>query len=441
MAHQTPSSCRHLVIYEIYVRNHGTSGTFADVEADLARIRSMGVDVVWLMPIHPIGHLKKKGSLGSPYAIRDYRDVNPEYGTRDDLRRVLDRANAHNLRVIIDVVFNHTAPDSNIVRDHPDWIHNEPDEGPYRAWSDIVGLRHSNSELRTYLIETLSYWANFGVDGFRCDVASLLPKQFWLDARQAIDRVRPDLLWLAETLDTSFLAAQRRAGLPALADSELYDAFDITYDYDTWPIWLAAVTGKVPVKRYLEMLRYQECVNPANFVKLRFVENHDGVRIMKLAPKRDQALAWTAFSAFNKGAWLIYAGQESGSRHMPSLFDIDKVVWGNHELQPFLASLAALKKDPAQIHGQFVFLASEPAIQAVWHTEGRALYGIFNVRSFSGETKVFVPDGVYEDVLSHNHIPVSARKARLPKSAAILCCGGGGKFKPFCSELLDSPNM
>jgi hypothetical protein len=441
VAHQTPSSCRQLVIYEIYVRNHGPNGTFADVETDLARIRSMGVDVLWLMPIHPIGHLKKKGGLGSPYAVRDYRGVNPEYGTHDDLRRLLERAHANNLRVIIDIVFNHTAPDSNIIRDHPDWIHNEPDEGPYRAWTDIVGLKHSQQGLRAYLIETLLYWANFGVDGFRCDVASLLPKQFWLDARQALDTVRPDLLWLAETLDASFLAAQRQAELPALADCEVYDAFDITYDYDIWPIWLAAVKGQVPVNRYLEMLRYQECVNPANYVKLRFVENHDGARIMKLAPNRNQALAWTAFSAFNKGAWLIYAGQESGSRHMPSLFDIDKVEWGNYGLQPFLASLAVLKKDPAQIHGRFVLLASEPAIQAVWHMDQRALYGIFNVRSCSGETEVFLPDGVYEDVLSHDDITVNAHKASLPKSAAILCSRGGGEFKPFRSKLLDSPDM
>ena len=140
------------------------------------------------------------------------------------------------------------------------------------------------------------------MDGFRCDVASLLPKQFWLDARHAVDRIRPDILWLAESVDVRFLAEQRAAGLPALSDCELYDAFDITYDYDAWPIWRATVAGNVPVKRYLEMLRYQECMNPANFVKLRFVENHDETRIAKLARNRDAALAWTAFSAFNRGA-------------------------------------------------------------------------------------------------------------------------------------------
>lgn len=192
--------------------------------------------------------------------------------------------------------------------------------------------------------------------------------------------------------------------------------------------------------RYLEMLRFQECVNPANFVKLRFVENHDGVRIAKLASNRDQARAWTAFSAFNKGAWLIYAGQESGSEHIPSLFEIDKVGWGNYELQPFLATLAALKKDPVQLHGRFVLLAGEPAIQAVWHMGREALYGIFNVRSASGETEVFLPDGYYVDVLSQERIPVSGRKASLPQSAAILRCYSSGEFKPFPSQLFDSPD-
>lgn len=440
MAEQTSSSCRNLVIYEIYVRNHGPSGTFGDVEADLGRIRDLGADVVWLMPIHPIGHLKRKGTMGSPYAIHDYRGVNPEYGTADDFRRLLERAHAHQLKVMIDVVFNHTAPDSDIVRDHPDWIHHEPDEGPYRAWTDIVGLRHPHRELSAYLIETLLYWANFGVDGFRCDVASLVPKEFWLEARRAVDRVRPDILWLAESVDVSFLAKQRADGLPALADCELYDAFDIAYDYDIWPIWRAAVAGKVPVTRYLEMLRFQECVNPANSIKLRFVENHDGERIVKLAPNRDQALAWTAFCAFNKGSWLIYAGQESGSPHTPSLFEIDRVEWGNYELQPFLASLAALKKDAVQLHGRFVLLAGEPAIQAVWHMGCEALYGIFNVQSASGETEVFLPDGYYADVLSRDRIAVSGHKAPLPRSAMILRCHSGGEFKPFRSELLDSPD-
>ena len=122
MAQDTPKHFRNLVLYEVYVRNHGPNGTFADVEADLVRIQSMGVDVVWFVPIHPIGKLNKKGSLGCPYAIADYRAVNPEYGTKADFVRLIERAHALGLKVMIDVVYNHTAHDSVLVREHPDWF-------------------------------------------------------------------------------------------------------------------------------------------------------------------------------------------------------------------------------------------------------------------------------------------------------------------------------
>src|SRR4030065_2500071 len=120
MAHDTPSSYRNLVIYEIFVRNHGPHGSFADVEADLERIRSMGVDVIWFMPIHPIGQLNKKGSLGCPYSIQDYREVNPEFGTKQDFVRLIEKAHALGLEVMIDVVYNHTAHDSVLVQQHPE---------------------------------------------------------------------------------------------------------------------------------------------------------------------------------------------------------------------------------------------------------------------------------------------------------------------------------
>src|SRR5690606_18080771 len=141
---------------------------------------------------------------------------------------------------------------------------------------------------------------------------------------------------------------RRENGLSGLSDSEVYAAFDLTYDYDIWPIFQQAVRGVVPVKRYLEALRFQDAIYPQNFVKMRCVENHDQLRILKLAPSRSQALAWTAFAAFNRGAFLVYAGQESAATHTPSLFDIDKVEWGAYEFQTFLTRLAGLKKHPAQ---------------------------------------------------------------------------------------------
>jgi glycosidase len=429
------------VLYEVYVRNHGPNGTFADVEADLPRIRAMGVDVVWFMPIHPIGQVKRKGRLGSPYSIVDYRRVNPEYGTKADFARLIERAHALGLRVMIDVIYNHTAHDSVLAHEHPGWFHQDAEGRPVTTvpdWSDVIDLKYPNPALTDYLIGTLQMWVGLGVDGFRCDVASLLPLDFWLQARAAVSEVKGDVIWLAESVHASWVAERRAAGLPMLSDGELYRAFDLTYDYDIWPIWRAAVVGKVPVGRYLEMLRFQDCIYPANFVKMRCVENHDGARIVALAPSRAQALAWSAFQAFNQGALLFYAGQESGARHTPSLFDVDKVRWGDYALQPFLSRLAQLKKDPAQMEGEFVLLEADPAIQAAWVHPNMGLYGVFNTAGAGGNVAVHLPDGVYTDLLSEEPVEVSRGVILLPENAVILrtpqAVAGRG---PVYSILLD----
>lgn len=440
MAHDTPQNYRNLVLYEIYVRNHGPNGTFADVEADLPRIKSMGVDVVWFMPIHPIGQVNKKGTLGCPYSIADYREVNPEYGTKADFSRLIERAHELGLKVMIDVVYNHTAHDSVLVREHPEWFHQDEKGVPVTTvpdWTDVIDLKHPNEGLTAYLIETLQGWARLGVDGFRCDVASLLPEEFWVQARRDVAQVKPGAIWLAESVHAAWVGFRRAHGLHAISDSELYRAFDLTYDYDIWAIWRAAATGKEPVARYLEMLRLQDCIYPASFIKMRYVENHDQPRIMGMARSRSQALAWTAFQAFNKGAFLIYAGQESAAKHTPSLFDIDKVEWGDYKLQPFLTTLARLKKDQAQVEGQFVLLSGEPALQATWYLPGNSLYGVFNVGRATGEIKVQLPNGVYTNLLNGKPVQVQRGRTTLPKEAAIVRYDARLSLKPLHSSLLD----
>ena len=441
MAKDTPNSVRNLVIYEVYVRNHGANGTFADVEADLERIRALSVDVVWFMPIHPIGQLNKKGSLGCPYSISDYQEVNPEYGSKADFKRLIGKAHTLGMKVMIDVVYNHTAHDSVLVKDHPDWYHQEASGRAVTTvpdWSDVIDLKHPNPALTTYLIDTLKGWAEFGVDGFRCDVASLLPEEFWVEARQAVAQVKPGVLWLAESVHASFVEFRRKQGLSAISDSEIYRGFDLTYVYDIFPIWQAAVKGMVPVARYLEMLRFQEAIYPRNFAKMRNVENHDNDRIMSAAPSREQALAWTAFEAFNRGAFLIYGGQESAATHTPSLFDINKVEWKDYELSPFLTKLTMLKKEPAQVSGKFIITAAEPAIQAVWLYDGGNLYGVFNVSRTSGAVKTIIPDGEYEDLLGGVKVTVKSGEIAIPATALILRVAGMLQdVKPFHSDLMD----
>lgn len=440
MAKDTPLSYRNLVIYEIYVRNHGPNGTFAEVEADLPRIRSMGVDVVWFMPVHPIGQLNKKGCLGCPYSIQDYREINPEYGTRADFARLIETAHGLGLKVMIDVVYNHTAHDSVLVQEHPEYFHQDAQGKPYTTvpeWTDVIDLKHPNPGLTEYLIETLQGWAVFGVDGFRCDVAPLLPQEFWERARAEVAKVKPGVIWLSETVHASWIGQRRFRGLSGLSDSEIYTAFDMTYDYDIWAVFQQAVHGVKPVRLFLEMLRLQDCIYPANFVKMRCVENHDNLRIMKLAPSRSAALAWTAFAAFNRGSFLIYAGQEAGAVHTPSLFDVDKIAWGKYELQPFLTKLAQLKKAQALLEGGFVTLASEPAIQAAWEHPSAGLYGVFNVRGEQGQAAVQLADGIYRDLLNDGAVVVKNGKLALPETVCILQVGPLQGLVPLHCELLD----
>ena len=437
MAFDTPADLRNLVIYSVYVRNHGPNGTFADVEADLARIRQMGVDLIWLMPIHPIGKVNRKGTLGSPYSISDYRGINPEYGTLEDFTRLVEKTHSAGMRIMIDVVYNHTSHDSLLVRDHPDWFHQDASGKPVTTvpdWSDVIDLKHPNPSLTAYLHETLQYWAKLGVDGFRCDVASCLPEEFWVSARQAVAKVKPGVIWLAEAVHTGWVVQRRANDLPTLSDSEVYRAFDMTYDYDIWTTFRQAVQGQVHFGRYLELLLLQYGIYPANFIKMRCTENHDQPRIMAFAPNRELALTWTAFEAFNRGAFLIYAGQEAAASHTPSLFDVDKIQWQDIPLQPFFTNLARIKKDPALISGKFWLIENRDTLQAAWRTAQGGLLGVFNVQGLTGEIAVPLPNGAYLDELSGKMISVSGGKMRF-QPAVILRYSQPLDFPPFRSSL------
>jgi glycosidase len=431
-----PSILNNLIIYEIYVRNHGPNGTFNDVTRDLKRIKSLGVDVIWLMPIHPIGEKHKKGTLGCPYSIRDYQKINPEYGTIYDFQNLIGKAHQIGLKVMIDVVYNHTSHDSTLVMDHPEFFHQDQDGRPVTtvpAWSDVIDLKYPNHELQKYLIETLCFWVNMGVDGFRCDVASIVPLSFWLDAKDQVEALNPDVIWLAESVHTAWVIDRRREGLIAQSDTELYQAFDLTYDYDIWPIWQAALQGKVPVLRYLEMVEFQNGIYPTGFIKMRCVENHDNPRIMALASDEVAAKAWTAFEVFNKGAFLLYAGQESGTSHTPSLFDIDKIDWKNYRLQNWFRQLFKIKKSDVFVQGTQHFLSASPAIQTFWQHPDKNLIGIFNVSNCPNQIQCQLPDGDYKDLISNKNIRIINQKLMM-KDESVYIFEINHRFTPKIME-------
>ncbi len=425
MAKNTPKSIRNLVIYEIYVRSHSPQGTFQGVTADLPRIKALGVDVIWLMPIHPIGRAARKGSLGCPYSIADYYSVNPEYGSLADFSLLVESAHSLGLKVMIDVVYNHTAHDSVIFHEHPEWYHTDASGRPLTSvpeWSDVIDLDYSHPELWRYLIAALEQWARLGVDGFRCDVASIIPLDFWLQARVAIEKIDPVCIWLAESVEARWVAQRRAAGLQAWSDGEVYQAFDITYDYDIFDAWKNVLEGKLELRYYMDMLRLQDSIYPHNYAKLRFVENHDNDRIISFAPTRSQALAWTVFQAFNKGPWLLYGGQESAAARQPSLFEKEPIEWGDYPLADFIRRLSAIKKDPVLSNGELIWVKLEPAVLGIWYSPAGSLAGVFNVSGNSGEMPVDIPDGSYVDRLTGAPIEIRGGILRIPESAAIFAC-------------------
>ena len=393
---------RNMTLYSIFVRNFG--GTFKAVEADLPRIRALGVDAIWLMPIHPIGEIKRKGTLGSPYAIRDYRAVNPEFGTMDDFAHLCETAHALGMKVLIDVVYHHTSPDSVLNKAHPEYFYRKPD-GSFGNhvgdWSDVIDLDFSVRPLWDELIDTLCFWARY-VDGFRCDVASLIPLGFWLEARRRVETVRPGCIWLAESVEHGFIRYLRAQKLDALSDSELYQAFDVLYDYDIYADFEAYAKGQIPLSAYVDALLKQESTYPERYVKLRCTENHDRPRTAELFPDPAVRENWIAWTFFQKGMPLLYCGQEWGVDHTPSLFDADPIAREGEPMhEALIKTLIAMKKDPLFSEGVYAIEAREnDVIVATWTLESRRAVGVFSMKGRSSEVRLPLSDGAYSDLLS-----------------------------------------
>src|SRR5229473_983252 len=198
-ARPTRDWVRDGVIYEIYPRDFSPEGNLNGITPQLDRLKDLGVTILWLMPIHPIGQENKKGTIGSPYAVRDYYAINPDYGTKDDLQRLIAEAHKRRMKVIIDIVANHTSWDSVLMKWPDFYEHDTTGKITYpHDWYDVAKLNYVNLKLRVYMTEMLKYWIReFDLDGFRCDVAEDVPTDFWEHARAELDRVKPDLFMLA----------------------------------------------------------------------------------------------------------------------------------------------------------------------------------------------------------------------------------------------------
>ena len=369
MAEFTDRRLQGQLIYSIYVRAHTEEGTFLSIIPDLDRIRDLGADWIWFLPIHPIGVKGKKGSLGCPYANRDYRAVNPAYGSMEDFRTLCGEIRRRGMKVMIDVVYNHSSPDAVLLREHPEfyWRDGNGNVGnKIGDWADVIDLDYRQSGLWDYQIESLKMWAQL-VDGFRCDVASFVPVAFWKRARAAVAEVNPDCVWLA-----------------ALHE------------------W----TG---------LLNLQEALYPDNYNKLRFLENHDQPRIGARV-KDERALDnYTAMLFFLKGTTLLYAGQEFSCTHRPSLFEKEVFDRSGRDISACLRKLRLVKGRLPD--GAFLARADDGHAIAVMERFGPRdrWIGIFSLRGESAAVRLDVPDGEYANLAGNGRV--------LVENGQISCAG------------------
>ena len=411
MAQNTNVELRNAVIYSVYVRNHTQEGTFRALEADLPRIRALGTDILWLMPIHPVGVEGKKGSLGCPYANRDYRAVNPEYGTMDDFRHLVDVIHAQGMKCIIDVVYNHTSPDSVLRNEHPEFFHRAAD-GSFGNrigdWADVIDLNYDVPALWEYQIETLKFWAGI-VDGFRCDVATMVSVAFWKAARAACAEVNPETIWLAESVHTGFNRYARRLGFHPSTDSEAFEAFDMEYDYDIREKLDDYWAGVRPLHEWIDALNAQEAAYPDNYIKLRCLENHDQPRIAGRIRDPLALRNWHAFLFFQKGATLLYAGEERCDANLPSLFGRDLVNWNGPDISAELTHLADIKKHNFPTNGWFDAEADDDqhAVLARFGGAETELIGLFSLKGIPVQMEADIPDGSYTELISGSKVEIS----------------------------------
>ncbi len=404
MAKNTDPQLQKQIIYCIYVRSHTEEGTFRAILPDLDRIRSLGADIVWFMPIHPIGVEGKKGSLGCPYANRDYRGVNPAYGTMEDFRALADAIHARGMKVMIDVVYNHASPDCVLYRQHPDYFYHGPDGKPGNKigdWADVIDLDYTNPALWDYQIESLCGWAEI-VDGFRCDVASFVPVAFWEKARAAVEKVRPGCIWLAETVHGGFGASARHQGFYSATDYEMFSAFDLEYEYDIREYFDRYLRGEIELSHWLDMLNVQEATYPLNYNKMRCLENHDQPRIASLVKDENALVNFTALLYFLKGTTLLYAGQEVEETHKPSLFEKEPVNWHTgKDLSPLLRRLAAIKREVLGAEDSFRAAADDKHNIAVLKRDDgtRVCVGLFSLRGENASVALDAPDGRFENLI------------------------------------------
>ena len=334
-----PDWTKTAAIYEMNVRQMTEEGTFAAAQEHLPRLKELGVDILWLMPIHPIGEVNRKGTLGSYYSVKDYYGVNPEFGTMEDFKAFVDAAHDQDMNVILDWVGNHTAWDNPLREEHPEWYDtdwkgdNRPT--PWFDWDDIIDLDYTEVGLREYMIDAMKFWVEEAdIDGYRLDTAPMVPIDFWEDAHAALDEIK-DVYMLGE--------GEHR---------DMHEhAFDTSYAWS----WAASMhdigQGQADAGALIGYYSQNEAVWPDGAQRLMHVSNHDqnsweGTQFERMG---DALMPAIVLSVISEGMPMIYSGQEAGNEKRLEFFEKDPIEWREHEVGDLYARLFQLKEDTSAL--------------------------------------------------------------------------------------------
>ena len=334
-----PDWAKNAVLYQCNVRQFSPSGRLSAVQQALPRLKTLGIDVLWLMPVHPVGKERRKGSLGSPYSVQDYFAVNPDLGTFDDFKALVQAAHAEGIKVILDWVPNHTSWDAVWKSKHPEYYScyngdftvplNEHGE-PITDWSDVCDLDYGNPALRRAMIDAMQFWLRQAdIDGFRVDMAGLVPNDYWAEARPALDSVK-QVFMLAEWQDE-----------PA----HFRSAFNANYGWKWKDVTRDIAAGKRTAHALDSLLEELDHFYPEGYYQLYFTQNHDenahnGTEAELYGPAAD---AFNVLEFTWQGIPMLYNGQEDNLNKRLAFFDKDPISWGAMDKTSFYQKLTGLR--------------------------------------------------------------------------------------------------
>ena len=323
-------------IYEVNVRQYSPEGTFKAFEKSLPRLKDMGVEILWFMPITPISKIDRKGALGSYYAVADYTTVNPEFGTMDDWKSLVKNAHAMGFKVITDWVANHSGADNRWLQTNPDfYVRDKNGVAKYAFdWTDTRDLDYDNAELKDSMTHAMKFWVEeTGIDGFRCDVAAEVPRSFWQPCIDALKKIKPDIFMLAEA-NTAWI----------------HDAgFNTTYGWNMFAKMKEIASGKSSARVLDTVLMHQDETFVPGAIKLYFTSNHDENSWNKsdyaTFPGASHAPFAVLTQTMRASLPLIYSGQEEPYLDSLSFFYKDLITWGKYKRAPFYKTLLNERKN------------------------------------------------------------------------------------------------